>query len=106
MRSNGYEPESFIDTDNEKIGTLIDGLNVISESEYIDKYRNYIVIVASSKWDEITAELLSEGVPEENIYISWEITGESIIRFSDMQGKRGFVDWERWKRRVLSNVNR
>ncbi|MDC7279106.1 glycosyltransferase [Butyrivibrio fibrisolvens] len=106
MRSNGYEPESFIDTDKEKIGTLIDGLNVISESEYIDKYRNYIVIVASSKWDEITAELLSEGVPEENIYISWEITGESIIRFSDMQGKRGFVDWERWKRRVLSNVNR
>ena len=58
----------YCDSDRNKVGTTIDGLNVISREELLEKYRNYLVIISSRKYfNEIYAGLLKDNFPKDRL---------------------------------------
>ncbi len=101
-RSLGKEPLAFVETAKSKIGTEIKGVHVISEEDFLRVRKSEDVVVAVWSWYEVAADLIANGIKEENIYIAWADNGKSIFRFSDYEGAtRPYFDIKKQKRDVL-----
>ncbi len=64
-----FEFVLFVDNDPTKIGNRIDGKEVISPSEFYEKYSDHYVLVNSAAAnEEIVSELKSNGIADEKIF--------------------------------------
>lgn len=102
LDAKGYKPQAFVDSSPEKIASGVGGIKVISLEEYKSHYKDTDIIVANTKWDQIAADLLSIGVAPNHIYISYHISGECIVRLSDLKGRIGYYDWESRRREIYA----
>lgn len=67
----GHSPLCFCDSDNNKVGTVVDGIPVITIDELIEKNENIVIIIGSRKYmNEIYTSLLSKGFPAKKILCS------------------------------------
>jgi hypothetical protein len=102
LESRGNKPLAFVDSSSEKIAAGVNGIKVIPVDEYQKQYKDKDVIVANSKWEQLVADLLSKGVAANHIYISYHISGECIVRLSDLKGRIGYYDWESRRREIYA----
>ena len=84
--------ECFVD--NKKAGKTYEGLSVISFQEYMDRYRDGIIIISSRLYHrEIYQQLMENGINDDNIVNAGEMT--------DIMSKRQYFDIsglkENWK---------
>ncbi len=86
LRTKGLEPVAFVETDLSKIGTHIEGVPVISLTDFFALKDKTEIIVAVWAWMKVTSELLSKGISEEYVSVSWGDTGYDIFHISDMKG--------------------
>lgn len=52
----------FVDSDKRKIGTIIDGIKVISYADLLKIYKNYNIVVSPLNRAEITSQLIQEKI--------------------------------------------
>ena len=102
LEAKGYKPQAFVDSDTEKIESGINGIKVISLEEYEHYHKDKDIIVSANKWEQIVADLLSRGVEANHIYISYHISGECIVRLSDLKGRIGYYDWEKRRKDIYA----
>ena len=75
MESFGHQVSYFCDT--YRCGGVIDGIEVLSVDEVAEQHQDYMAIISSYEYSqEMRAELLKRGFPEENIFpkermLSW-----------------------------------
>ena len=68
LKSCNFSPDFFCDSDSRKIGTQVNGLEIIDSNELPKKYKEYLVILGSAKYaKEMYHFLLSKHFPEEHI---------------------------------------
>ena len=101
LEKNGLKPKAFVDSSEEKIASGVNGIKVISLEEYEDKYKDKDIIVSNMKWDKIVVDLLDRGIKADHIYISYHISGECIVRLSDLKGRIGYYDWHSMKAGIM-----
>lgn len=64
-----YFPLFFCDSDKEKIGKIVDGIKVISVDELVERYRDYLIVLGSTRYmDEMYEILISKNFPKKNIF--------------------------------------
>lgn len=68
LMKNGINVNEFIDNNVQKIGNVIDGIDVISLKE--EKSKNVLYLIAVKNYEEdIVEQLINEGIKKEKIYI-------------------------------------
>lgn len=64
-----YLPIFYCDSDKEKIGKMVDGIKVISVDELVKLYRDYLVVLGSTRYmDEMYEILIAKKFPKKNIF--------------------------------------
>lgn len=65
----GIKPQFYCDNDTQKVGTYIDGIEVISVDEVCQNYREYVVIPVSMVYrKDLYDQLINSFFPQENIF--------------------------------------
>lgn len=68
LENCGYFPDFFCDSDMEKVGKMVEGLKVISVDKLIERYKDFLVVLGSSKYiEEMYRMLLEKKFPSEGI---------------------------------------
>lgn len=98
LENCGYLPIFFCDSDREKIGKAVDGIEVISVDKLVEWYRDYLVVLGSTKYmDEMNEILLEKNFPKENIFYPkfkkiYAECGKQYFDVFSVQDKEIFVD--------------
>lgn len=99
LESCHYFPVFFCDSNRNKVGCKIEGLEVISVDELLQKRNDYLVVLGSSKYAKEMFRFLSERkFPAENIvYPQWEGIiyaqyGRQYFDVFDASEKEVFID--------------
>lgn len=66
-----YQPTYFCDSDISKVGSKVEGINVISAEELTEKYNDYLIVLGSEKYaEEMFHFLMEKRFPIEKILYS------------------------------------
>ncbi len=95
----GYSVSFWCNSSQQFVGSRINGLEVISTEELVEKYQDYLVVIASSKYmGDIKERLRAFGFPLErvetfsdNLY-DWAYTGTQYFDMFQPEGKEIFID--------------
>lgn len=108
LREKGLEPKAFVDSDMGKNGKTVNGVPVISLTQFLNERREEKVVVAVScpTLIEVASELLALKVSAEDISLSWDLTGRRIMRLSDLTGcTPHYFDAAKWRREIERRAN-
>lgn len=108
VHSAGLKPVAFIDADNQKIGSKVNGVSIISVAQFLNERKDEKIIVAVSfpRIIAITSELLALKISIEDIFLSWDLTGKRIMKLSDLTGcTPHYFDAEKWRKGIIQQAD-
>ncbi len=85
LKECGYDfkIKAFSDNNEKKIGTLYCGLQVISPQIISEEYQKALILVSSTAFDVISAQLIRQGIEKEDVYY-FQPAGISLSNMSDV----------------------
>lgn len=103
LKQYGRSPVAFVDEFH--CGEDIDGVPILSPSDYFKEQNGEEVIVANNKhWVDIAAELMAHGILPENIAVSWR--GHYVFAlFSGIGNYPPYAAPEKYKEKVLKRYD-
>lgn len=94
-----YPVSFWCDSNQQLVGTRVNGLEVISTEELVEKYKDYLVVIGSEKYMiYIKERLRSFGFPLDQVEFfsgnayDWAVTGEQYFDMFSSEGKEIFID--------------
>ncbi|MCI9623119.1 MAG: FkbM family methyltransferase [Lachnospiraceae bacterium] len=66
-----HAPRYFCDSDTEKVGKIVEGLEVVSLDDILERFRDYLIVLGSAKYaEEMYHMLVSRKFPKDRILYS------------------------------------
>lgn len=97
----GYTITYWCDSNEDLIGKELDGIKIISANELVDKYKDYLVIIATTQYkDQIWERLRAFGFPLEHVYATsytansddWAVSGKQYFDMFLPEDNELFID--------------
>lgn len=98
LEISGYSVAYWCDSAGDLWGTYVEGIQVISPDELSDKYRDYLLVIGSKKYEtEIRRRLFDVNFPTKNIFTfaynqGVAVYGQQYFDVFDPNDKEAFVD--------------
>ena len=100
LADRGLTPIAFIDEDEEKQKSDVNGIPIISVKKFLEERKDCEVIIAVGKLVEFAAEMVKIGIPIENISLAWD--GRQITTLSNLKGNMPYYNSpEKWKNEII-----